>query len=128
MIETKKRGPLHRISGEDASTTEQFFKVASFLVMPDGLTQAKAFETLVPYIQVMRNRKYTWPQITKLLNECGFKLKTSTVRAYYGKQDICEQRMQEITLLMAEIRQKTEGADVSTIAGIVSEIFDKKKI
>ena len=36
--------------------------------------------------------------------------------------------MQEITLLMAEIRQKTEGADVSTIAGIVSEIFDKKKI
>lgn len=128
MIETKKRGPLHRISGEDASTTEQVFKVASFLVMPEGLTQAKAFETLVPYMQVMRNRKYTWPQITKLLNECGFKLKTSTVRAYYGKQDICEQRMQEITLLMAEIRQKTKGADVSTIAGIVSDILDKKKI
>ena len=128
MIETKKRGPLHRISGEDASTTEQVFKVASFLVMPEGLTQAKAFETLVPYMQVMRNRKYTWPQITKLLYECGFKLKTSTVRAYYGKQDICEQRMQEITLLMAEIRQKTKGADVSTIAGIVSDILDKKKI
>lgn len=128
MIETKKRGPLHRISGEDASTTEQVFKVASFLVMPKGLTQAKAFETLVPYMQVMRNRKYTWPQITKLLNECGFKLKTSTVRAYYGKQDICEQRMQEITLLMAEIRQKTKGADVFTIAGIVSDILDKKKI
>lgn len=128
MIETKKRGPLHRISGEDASTTEQVFKVASFLVMPEGLTQAKAFETLVPYMQVMRNRKYTWPQITKLLNECGFKLKTSTMRAYYGKQDICEQRMQEITLLMAEIRQKTKGADVSTIAGIVSDILDKKKI
>lgn len=128
MTEMKKRGPLHRISGEDAFTTEKVLEMASFLVLPEGQTQAKAFEKLVPYMQVMRNRKYTWPQITKLLNECGFKLKASTVRAYYGKQDICEQRMQETTLLMAKIRQKTEGADVSTIAGIVSEILDKKKI
>lgn len=133
MRETKKREPLHRISGEDASTTEQVFKVASFLMMPESLTQAKAFEALVPHIQIMRNKKYTWQQITKLLNECGFKLEASTVRSYYVKfisthPDICEQRMRETTLLMAEIRQKTEGAHVSVIARMVSEIIDKKEI
>jgi hypothetical protein len=132
MNETKKRGPLHRISGEDASTTEQVFKAASFLMMPEGLTQAKAFGTLVPYIQVLRSRGSTWPQVTTLLKDCGFKLKTSTIRAYYGQfilkyPELCEQRRQEATLLMDSARQKNDATDVFDVVEMISEIAEKKK-
>lgn len=132
MATQKKRGPVHRFSGADASTTEEVFKVAQFLVVPEDQTQPKVFETLMPYLYVMRNNECSWAQITKLLKECGFKLQTSAVRSYYDKLlltclDICQQHMHEHTLLMAEIRKKTEGADLSAIAGIVSAIMDKQR-
>lgn len=132
MAEKKKLGPLHRIAGADASTAEEVLKVASFLVAPEDRTQRKTFETLMPYIYVMRNNKYRWAQITKLLNECGFTLQTSAIRSYYHKmlltsQDLCQARMQEQILLMAEIRKKTKGADLSAIAGIVVAIMDKQR-
>lgn len=132
MAENKKRGPLRRIAGADASTAEEVFKVASFLLVPEDRTQRKAFETLMPYIYVMRNNKCPWAQITKLLNDLGFTLQTSAVRSYYYKMiltclDICQQHMQEQTLLMAEIRKETTGADLSAIAGIVAAIMEKQR-
>ena len=132
MVEKKKRGPLRRIAGTDASTAEEVLKVASFLLVPEDRTQRRVFETLMPYIHALHNEKYRWEQITKLLNNLGFTLQTSAVRSYYHKmiltcQDVCQAYMQERILLMAEIRKETTGADLSAIAGIVAAMMDKQR-
>lgn len=125
MAIVRNRGPLQRLQSVDLTTAEAVFKAATLLAVPEDQTQRQAFESLMPYMYVLRNKGCSWDQLTKLLTECGFRLQPSTVRSYYGEMlatrlDICQERMNEQISLLAEIRKETKGADMSAIAGRVT--------
>jgi hypothetical protein len=135
MMATEKqktpRGPLQRLPGEDISTVDAVFKAAMLLLVPEDQTQRKAFERLMPYLYVLRNKGCSWPQLTKLLGDCKIHLQPSTVRAYYSemigtRMDICQNQMSEQILLLAEIRKETKGTDVSEISGRVSSMMNRQ--
>lgn len=132
MATQKSRGPLQRVPGTDMSTAVAVFQAAMLLTVPEDQTQRKAFESLMPYMYVLRNKGCSWAQLTKLLIDCGFALQPSTVRTYYAemlatRQDICQERMNEQILLLAEIRKETKGADMSAISGRVATIMQQQR-
>lgn len=127
-----RSGPLRRLPGADFSTAEAIFEAAMSLLTPDDQTQRKAFESLMPYMYVLRNKGCSWTQLTKLLTDSGFILQPSTVRSYYSemlatRQDICQERMNEQILLLAEIRKETKGVNVANIGGRVAAIMDQQR-
>jgi hypothetical protein len=121
----RRSGPLHRISSSDFAVAEEVLKTAALLIVPEDQKQRQAFEKLMPHLYVLRNKGCSWPQLTKLLGECGFNLQPSTVRAYFSemlatRMDVCQGRMNEQIALLAAIRSETAGADVSAISGRVN--------
>ena len=80
--------------------------------MPAGITQKKAIEKLIPHLFVLRGKGCSWGQITNLLNgKCGFKLKESTVRVYFGQMarrhiDICRAALVDHHLTAAEVAEQ----------------------
>lgn len=118
MVTQKLSGKLHRISGADASTAEVILQAATVLLVPEDRTNRKAFESLMPYLYVLRHQGHTWIQLTKLLRDCGFRLQQSTVRSYYSEilaaqPDIGKALLPEHLLLLTQISKKTEGANLS---------------
>ena len=87
----------------------------------------------MPRIYVLVEKGFSMLQITKLLNEAGFKYQPSTVKVYYNellasRMDICQQRMTEQILLMAEIRKETVGVSAaSEIINRVQAMLDKQR-
>lgn len=125
---TRRIGPLQRVAASDFSVAEEVLKTAELLIIPEDQTQRQAFEKLMPHLYVLRNKGCSWPQLAKLLGECGFKLQPSTVRSYFSemlaaRMDVCQARMNEQIALMAAIRSETSGADISAISGRVSAIL-----
>jgi hypothetical protein len=127
-----RRGPQHRVSGLDFSTAEAVLKTAALVLVPEDQSQRQAFGKLMPHLYVLRNKGCSFGQLAKLLTELGFNLQLSVVRNYYNemlveRQDICQERMNEQILLMAEIRKETHGADVAVIAGRVASIMATRR-
>lgn len=126
----RRGGPLHRISSSDFAVAEEVLKTAALLIVPEDQKQRQAFEKLMPHLYVLRNKGCSWPQLTKLLGECGFNLQPSTVRAYFSemlatRMDVCQGRMNEQIALLAAIRSETAGADVSAISGRVNAFMER---
>lgn len=132
MATKKPRGPWHRISAPDFSTAEEVLKAAAVLMVPEDQTQRQALEKLMPTLYVLKNIGFSFPQLAGLLSQCGFNLQPSSVRDYFRemlatRMDICQERMNEQMLLMAEVRKETKGADMSAIFGRVSAVMDKQR-
>ena len=132
MTTKKPRGPWHRVSAPDFSTAEEVLKAAALLIVPEDQTQRQALEKLMPHLYVLKNIGFSFAQIAGLLGQCGFNLQPSGVRDYFRemlatRMDLCQERMNEQMLLMAEIRKETKGADMSAIFGRVSAIMDKQR-
>lgn len=130
MATLKARGPLQRLPGAEISTAEIVFQAAMVLLVPEDRTNRKEFESLMPYLYVLRNKGCSWAQLTKLLTDCGIRLQPSTVRSYYSemlatRKDICQAQLQEHLLLLAQIRKETEGAELSDIAGRVAALMNQ---
>ena len=86
----------------------------------------------MPFMYVLRNKGCSWAQLTKLLTDAGFVLQPSSVRRYYGEMlatrlDICQERMNEQILLLAEVRKETKGVDVGDIGKRVAAIMNKQR-
>ena len=114
------------------STAEAVLKAAMTLIVPDDLSQRKAFMTLMPYLYVLRNKGCSWSQLTTLINDCGFDLQPASVRTYYSelladRQDICQERMNEQILLLAAVRKETKGAELSSISERAMAIMEKQR-
>lgn len=123
------RGRAHRVLSADFSIAEEVFKAAMFLATPEDHKQRKAFETLMPYLFVLRNQGWSWEQLTKLLNDCGFKLQLPTVRRYFGELKkvnlaIYQQEMNAHILRMNEVEKQTRGGNISAISGRVASILN----
>lgn len=133
MANKPQHGPRHTLSGEQTSVAEGLFDAAALLMKPENLKQRKAFEQLMPRIYVLVEKGFSMLQITKLLNEAGFKYQPSTVKVYYNellasRMDICQQRMTEQILLMAEIRKETVNVGAaSEIRSRVQAVLDKQR-
>jgi hypothetical protein len=128
----KKRGSIHKVAAIDIGIAEEVFKNALHLLIPEDAKQRKVFESLMPYLFVLRNKGCSWEQLTSLLNECGFKLQPSTVRNYFSEMqqvnmDLCQERMNEQILLLNEVKKQTRGIDISTVAGQINGIMDKQR-
>ena len=124
--------PRHTLSGESFSFAEGFLEAAFHEIEPDDLTQRRAFDRLMPQMYVLRNKGCSIPQITALLNQIGFKFQPSTVRVYYNKalasrMDICQSKMNEQNLLLAEIRKQTKGVDMSMMVDRVEAAMEKQR-
>jgi hypothetical protein len=128
---TKAKTPLVRISASDFSTVEEVFKAAALLITPDGQTQHQAFLQLMPHLYVLRNKGCSFLQLTDLLTKCNFTLQPSTVQSYYNaalaeRMDICQQRMNEQIMLLAEVRKETKNVDVASVRDRVASISQNK--
>ena len=124
----ERGGPLQRLSSNLVSTAQSIFQTAMWVLVPDDQTQRKAFEALMPFLYVLRNKGCSWPQLTKLLTDSGFSLQPSTVRSYYSemlatRQDICQERMNEQILLLAEVRKETKSINVASVSQRVATIM-----
>ena len=130
---TSRQGPQHKLAGGELPVAKGLFEAAALLMTPENLKQRKAFEELMPHIYVLVEKGFSMLQITKLLNEAGFKYQPSTVKVYYNellasRMDICQQRMTEQILLMDEIRKET--VNVGAASGIRSRVqamLDKQR-
>lgn len=121
-----------RIPSTDFSTAEEVLKAAACLMVPEDQTQHQALVRLMPYLYVLKNKGCNFSQLATLLAECGFNLQPSMVRDYYytalaTRMDICQERMNEQILLMAEIRKENKGVDVSSITERVAAIMEKQR-
>lgn len=128
----RRTGPIQRVAATDFATAEEVLKTAELLIVPDGQSQRRAFEKLMPHLYVLRHKGCSFSQLAKLLGDVGIKLQPSTVRAYYHemlaeRMDICQARMNEQIALMAAIRAETQGADASAISGRVTAYLDRLK-
>jgi hypothetical protein len=134
LAAAKKQGqsPRVRVGAVDFSTAEEVLKAAALLIVPEDQSQRQAFEKLMPQLYVLRNKGCSIQQLTGLLTECGFKLQPSTVRDYFREalarqMNVCQERMNEQLILMAEVRKETAGAEFSEIAGRVSATMKQRK-
>lgn len=101
-------------------------------MVPENQTQHQALVGLMPYLYVLKNKGCNFSQIATVLAECGIDLQPSMVREYYNtalatRMDICQERMNEQILLMAEIRKENKGVDVSSITERVAAIMEKQR-
>jgi hypothetical protein len=131
-METKKSGPLHRLSSSDFSTAEAVLEAATLLLVPDKQTQHQAFLKLMPSLFVLKKNGCTFFQLTKLLTELGFKLEPSTVKNYYNKallthMDTCQLKMNDHLSLLANVRKETKGTDMSAISDQVAAIMGQQR-
>ena len=129
---TSRQGPQHKLAGEELSLAKGLFEAAALLMTPENLKQRKAFEQLMPHLYVLVEKGFSMLQITKLLNEAGFKYQPSTVKSYYNqmlgaRMEICQSRMTEQILLMAEIRKETVGVNVGELKTRVQAMLDKHR-
>jgi hypothetical protein len=129
----KKRGSIHKVAAIDIGIAEQVFKNALHLLIPEDAKQRKVFESLMPYLFVLRNKGCSWEQLTTLLNECGFKLQPSTVRNYFSEmhqvnRDLYREKMNEQAFLLNEVKKQTKAVDISSIAGQISDMMDKQRM
>lgn len=130
---TSRKGPQHKLADGELSLAKGLFEAAALLMTPENLKQRKAFEQLMPHLYVLVEKGFSMLQITKLLNEAGFKYQPSTVKVYYNqmlssRMDICQQRMTEQILLMDEIRKET--VNVGAASGLRSRVqamLDKQR-
>lgn len=118
-------GPLRRIKATDAIAARQILSMAFETIEPEDRTQRQLFAALMPELYLLRTKGFSFAQLAGLLNESGFKLQPSTVRVYYyemlaDKMQLCEQRFNEQMAVLAQVREITNGAEISTIAARVT--------
>ncbi|AVA38282.1 MULTISPECIES: hypothetical protein [Cupriavidus] len=128
----RQRGALRRVSAVDYASADETLRTAALLLVPEDQTQRQVFEKLMPNLYVLRNKGFSWAQLTKLLNECGLHLQPSTVRTYYSemlaaRMDICQARMNEQIAVMAAVRSETVGVDLSAISGRVQSFMQQQQ-
>lgn len=128
----KPRGPRRRIAAKDFSSGEAVLEAAALLIIPDDQTQRQAFERLMPQLYVLKNKGCSFHQITNLLTQIGFNLQPSVVRVYYNeilaaRMEMCQSRMNEQILLLAEVRKETKGVNVADIADRVAAIMNQQQ-
>ena len=100
---------------------------------PEDSTQRKAFKICMPELYVLRERGCSWDQITKLLNEIGVNLLTSTVRTYYGEMladqmNKCQDSMSEFLLLQSKARKIAASEEEETrLAALVQKNIQRRR-
>lgn len=119
----------HRVSAADLTTAKEMFEAATLLVSPDHYTQRQAFGELMPHLFMLQSNGWSWQQLTKLVNDSGFKLASSTVRRYFEEfknlnLQTYQKTMNERLLLMKEVSSQTQGMDLAAIPGRVAEILN----
>lgn len=132
MATENPRGVRHKIPATDFASAEALLQAAALLIVPDDQTQRQAFERLMPQLYVLKSKGCSFLQITNLLTQIGFKLQPSAVRVYYNeilaaRMEMCQSRMNEQILLLAEVRKETKGVDFADIAGRVAAIMGQQR-
>lgn len=135
MITSSRLAPTPQNKGVDLAMASEFLKMALHVFEPEDLKQRKAFKALMPDLYGLRNKGFSFPQITEFLLEAGFKYQPSTVRIYYNeelitRQDECQRRMNEQILLLAEMRKvtNTTGSNIAAIASTIAAIDERKRL
>lgn len=76
---------LDRPSGGDLAQLDGIGSTACREGQPvKSLTQRQLFKQLMPHVRVLRERGWTWAQLTELLKRAGIDLAPNTLRTYYA--------------------------------------------
>lgn len=132
MATENPRGVRRKVPATDFASAEAILQAAALLIVPDDQTQRQAFERLMPQLYVLKNKGCSFLQIADLLAQVGFKLQPSAVRVYYNeilaaRMEMCQSRMNEQILLLAEVRKETKGMDIADIGNRVAAIMNKQR-
>jgi hypothetical protein len=128
----QKTKPIHRLTGADATNAAAILEKAALLVMPEDQTQRRFFGELMPQIYVLRRKNWSWPQITDVLINCGFKLATSTTKGYFyeflaERMDACQEKMTEQILVMADVRGEIRSQSMEDAKRALLDDANKKR-
>jgi hypothetical protein len=121
------RAMMQRSMSADVLAARVILDAAAIYGNPAELSQRRKFQALMPEIYTLRNQGFTFVQITQFLAECKLHYQASTVRTYYSEMlaanaDLCQQRMNEQILLMAEVRTTTHSVDRALVADQLNAI------
>lgn len=122
-----------RVSGNDFAAMQEILAAAALLITPEDQTQRQSFAKMMPELYVLRDKGCSFEQITTLLNRCGLRLQPSTVKNYYNemlvtRQEICQERMSQQILLLAELKRETQGVDVAAMKDRLDAINAQNRV
>ncbi|MGC0155759.1 hypothetical protein ACPRNU_25135, partial [Chromobacterium vaccinii] len=124
-----------RISLAQKEALERLFDMAALSLVPEEYTQREVFKRLMPKLYTMRKKGMSFKQITKLLNDAGFKLAIGSVRIYYNEH-LTEMMVElEAHWMQAQevMRQDSEGKghrgakSAPPAAAIPSDVVEESK-
>lgn len=126
------RGPINRTSGMDIFSAREIFQVALVAVEPAERSQRQSVAALMPELYTLRNKGFSWPQLSELLKECNIRLLPSTVRTYYAemlesRMDECQRRFNEHMVVLAEVRKATRSGETASLVERTSAILEQQK-
>ena len=128
VIQTK------RVQIEDLDGIREVFQMAYLTQEPSERSQRQTVKALLPEIYMLRNKGYSFSQITDFMNSSikKFQLQTSTVRSYFtemlvGRVDECIARMNEQMLMLSEVNKINKGAENSRIAAKAASILERQR-
>ena len=123
-----------RVQIEDIDGIRQVFQMAYLTQEPSERSQRQTVKALLPEIYMLRNKGYSFKQITTFMNSSikDFQLQTSTVRSYFtemlvGRVDECIARLNEQMIVLSEVDKINKGSEISLIAAKAAAIREKQR-
>lgn len=125
-----------RISLAQKEALERLFDMAALSLVPEEYTQREVFKRLMPKLYTMRKKGMSFKQITKLLNDAGFKLAIGSVRIYYNEH-LTEMMVElEAHWMQAQEVMRQDGEDkgrrgakaAPPPAAIPSDVVEESKV
>lgn len=94
---------------------------------PAERAQRKLVVALMPELYMLRNKGYSWRQLSKMLGDCNIRLLPTTIRVYYtemleSKMDECQRRFNEYLVVLSEMKKVVgQTSLVDRAAGIIEQ-------
>jgi len=94
---------------DDGVPQKNLLSSATALKMePAERSQRQSIAAMMPELYVLRNKGFSWQQLSKMLAECNIRLLPTTIRVYYmemleSKMDECQRRFNEQLVILSEM-------------------------
>ena len=122
-----------RVQISDLDGIRQVFQMAYLTLEPSERSQRQTIKALIPEIYMLRDKGYSFADITKLMNSSikNFQLQTSTVRIYFtemlvGRVDVCISRMNEQMQMLSEVKKINSSSENARIAASAATILERR--
>lgn len=113
---------------ENEENIKKFKHLASTTSMePAERSQRQSIAAMMTELYVLRNKGFSWRQLSKMLADCNIRLLPTTIRVYYTemlatRMDECQRRFNEYLVIMSEMKKVVgQTSLVDRAAGILEQ-------